>query len=233
MNGRAQRDRPFGKASHEGERVELPSARGQESTVESVRSAQARRPRPVEQPDGKPGLRPLSVQRLEPRQFRFRMGRMQPAGLHRVAFDPMPADQSEYQIGRVPDQADQPIARLRPKPRADALRLRRAKAGTTSAPLWPEAPKPGSNASSTMTRIPRSAICSAADRPAKPAPTTATSPVNSPESGDVTGGGDAVAAQTEGGRASGPMEIAGDTADGDRRAAALPSRAVLNRRSTT
>ena len=59
----------------------------------------------------------------------------------------------------------------------------------------PEPPKPISAPSSTATEAPLSARCRAADRPVKPAPTTATSASVSRPSGAVAGGGGAESSQ--------------------------------------
>src|SRR5665213_3391521 len=74
--------------------------------------------------------------------------------------------------------------------------------GITWPPLRPDAPQPGSPASSTTTEAPDSARRNAAASPEKPAPTIATSALRDSSSGGVAGAGRAVAAHSEGGNGS-------------------------------
>src|SRR5690606_10406960 len=70
--------------------------------------------------------------------------------------------------------------------------------GITWPPLRPEPPKPTSWASSTATRTPCSARCSAVLKPQNPAPTITTSACMSCANGSLGGASTAVAAHSEG-----------------------------------
>ena len=85
------------------------------------------------------------------------------------------------------------------------------KLGTTKPVLRPDAPKPNSSASSRIVDTPRSARCSAIDRPRMPPPTIATSACCSPCSGAVGSGGADRADHSEARKVSSP----GGCVDGD------------------
>src|SRR2546425_7218600 len=80
------------------------------------------------------------------------------------------------------------------------------KPGMTCPPLRPDAPQPGSDASSTQTLAPASARCKAVESPVKPPPIMTTSAVRDALNGGVADAGVAVAAHSEGGSAC-PAEI--------------------------
>jgi len=75
--------------------------------------------------------------------------------------------------------------------------LCRIKSGANNPPLFPVAPLPGSSASTTATEQPASARCSAVERPAMPAPITATSTLCSPSIELSLGPGGAVASHKD------------------------------------
>src|SRR5690606_34949745 len=69
--------------------------------------------------------------------------------------------------------------------------------GLTWPPLRPDAPHPGSCASSTQTDTPACAKCSAVDKPVNPPPITSTSQPQSSRNGGVAAATGAVAAQSD------------------------------------
>ncbi len=110
------------------------------------------------------------------------------------------AIRSKTRSGAPPAKATRRAPRSGPK-RASIRSGSHFSPAITWPPLRPEAPQPGSSASSSATRAPASARCRAADRPVKPPPTTQTSARVSPCSGGVSGALAAVAAQSEAGGA--------------------------------
>jgi hypothetical protein len=73
----------------------------------------------------------------------------------------------------------------------------RDKVGITCPLLRPEAPQPGSIASTMTTSTPASRKCSAVDKPVKPPPMTTTSASFVPVSSDRSGPGGVTAAHSE------------------------------------
>ncbi len=94
-----------------GERIEMAAVGVGQRAVPPVRADPARRLRPVEHLDPVAVARPVRGAFLEPRQSVRRMGRHEPAALHRVAGDGLVADDPEDARGRAADGGDQPFAR--------------------------------------------------------------------------------------------------------------------------
>ena len=81
----------------------------------------------------------------------------------------------------------------------DVLGSGRDRVGITCPLLRPEAPQPGSMASTTATSTPASRRCSAVDSPVKPPPMTTTSAAAVPTSSGRSGPGGVAAAHSEAG----------------------------------
>src|SRR3954469_17135326 len=76
----------------------------------------------------------------------------------------------------------------------------RGNVGITCPLLPPEAPQPGSIASTIATSTPASRKCNALERPVKPAPITTTSALASPASDGRSGPGGVTAVQSDSGQ---------------------------------
>jgi hypothetical protein len=106
-----------------------------------------------------------------------------------------------------------------------------ASVGMTWPLLRPDAPQPGSAASTTVTSTPASRRWIAVDRPVKPAPITTTSACTSPSSAGRTGPAGAVAAQSEGGQVTeAELDMGGSSRGKAKSGGALASILATSRR---
>ena len=137
--------------------------------------------------DRRAEFRPLPHAALGDLDAAGRMHRLHPAGLLLLGLDPIPPRQLEQYRGAVAQHA-----RRKRSPAAPCLATMssgsgRDNVGITWPLLRPDAPHPGSIASTIATSTPISRRCSAVDRPVKPPPMMMTSaccgPISSGKSG--------------------------------------------------